>query len=127
VPPEAAPPLASSTTATSQPAGDPGEAKVRAFLDQWARALRSGDFGLYKRLGLPATREDFEERFPKGRDPSVDLTLLEHENPAAGEHRVRVRLVYDAGMADGSGRLQGEERFVLQERFGVLRYAKRWE
>jgi hypothetical protein len=39
---------------------------------------------------------------------------------------VRVKLAYAFDSGSGLRRLTDEQRIVLRERFGVLRYASRW-
>ncbi len=118
---------AKATAAAVPPsAARTGDAQVQVFLEQWARAIRTRDFALYQRLGLPSSRAEFEQRYPAQSGAQVDVALLEHQSPAPGEHRVRVKLGYGFDSGTGMRRFTDEQRIVLRERFGVLRYASRW-
>jgi hypothetical protein len=114
--------------AATSPAADGGAgnlARIEAFLADWALSVEQLDFARYHALGLPLSRERFEESYAQRRERSLRFAVLEHKRVDPGLLHVRVSMTYSYGVGTGRANHSGEQTLVLREADGGLRYVNR--
>jgi protein phosphatase len=79
---------------------------VERFLAAWSEAIVRRNFASYERLGLPASRDEFERDYASG--PRIEFVLLESSRLADGTLRARVHV----SQADGTGAPAEDERSI---------------
>jgi protein phosphatase len=121
----AAPPPAQAAPQPESPrAAAPALAqRIEAFLDTWALAVTTRDFARYAQLGLPGSREQFEQQYAGRSGVLMDFDLLEHALEPDATVRARIRMSYGYDAALGRKQLETEYRIQLREVDGELRYA----
>jgi protein phosphatase len=129
--PSPSPPSSPQTqvaSATPSPAGAGSAtalARIEAFLAEWALSVEKLDFPRYHALGLPLSRERFEESYAQRKERSLRFAVLEHKRVDPALLHVRVSMTYSYRTSTGPAKHSGEQTLVLREADGELRYAGR--
>jgi hypothetical protein len=95
-------------------------------LASWSQAVTTRDYELFRSIGLPHSREDFERYFGKRNGFELSFDLLGHQPEPNGMVKVRVRMSYGYDSRMGREQLDAEYRILLRETKDGLRYAGEW-
>ncbi len=117
--------VAAVEPARPDPAGAGALARIEAFLAEWTRSVETFDFALYHRLGLPQSREDFEQSYGQRKERSLRFAVLEHTRVAPDLLHVRVSMSYSYRTSTDRANYSREQKLVLREVDGGLRYVDR--
>jgi protein phosphatase len=123
--PAAADPSASLALPTSK--GFELPPHVTRFVDDWLRALQTHDHALLATLGFPDEPAAFAGS--AGSRDGYRLVAAEVDEERSSEGRVYLRMVVSYAFRDANGRFrtQDEQRLILRESQGRLRFEGRWQ
>jgi serine/threonine protein phosphatase PrpC len=135
--PPPAPVIAPAAPAPTPAAPDPGAiassagfelpAPVARFVDDWLRAVSTRDLARLDALGMRALPDELAGSFSTRDTYRLVAASLDEERSHAGRYFVRLVVSYAFRDATGRFRTQDEQRWILRDVGGTLRYEGRWQ
>ncbi len=119
---------AAAVPSKAAPAGAAdARAPIESFFADWTRAVETRDFARYHALGLPFSLDEFEESYGQRKEASLRFAVIDHKRVDPGLLHVRVSMTYSYRTSTGPANHSKEQKLVLREVDGRLRYAGRFQ